>query len=264
MKAKKYLGQHFLKDKNIIKKILEFSDINKEDLVLEIGPGKGALTNYIFNYTDNVVLIEKDKDLIPFLKKNFPKALIFNLDACNLNLEKIFSQAKKFFQKDFENIKIISNLPYNVGNIILINLLSFFPLIKDITVMVQKEVAERIAADPKSKKYGFLSVLLQTFFKIKKGFNVPPKAFFPPPKVYSSVIKLIPKPYKEVKYFYENIEKYKKFLTKAFSQRRKKLKNVCPFFPKEFLDKRAEEIDVESYKEIFRNLNCSCLDNFEV
>jgi len=261
MRAKKYLGQHFLKDKNIIKKILEFSDIKQKDLVLEIGPGKGALTNYIFNYTDNVVLVEKDKDLISFLKNNFPQALIFNLDACKLNLEEVLFLAKRFFQKDFENMKIISNLPYNVGNVILINLLNFFPLLKDITVMVQKEVAERILANLKTKKYGFLSVLFQTFFEIKKGFYVSPKAFTPPPKVYSSVIKLIPKPYEEVKYFYENIENYKNFLTKAFSQRRKKIKNVCPFFPKEFLDKRAEEIDVESYKEIFKNLNFS-LDSF--
>ncbi len=262
MKAKKYLGQHFLKDKNIIRKILEFSDIKSEDLILEIGPGKGALTYYIFNYTNNVILVEKDKDLIPFLKNNFPTALIFNLDACYLNLREVFDKAKKFFQKDFKNIKILSNLPYNVGNIILINLLNFFPLIKDITIMVQKEVAERIIANPKTKKYGFLSVLFQTFFKIKKGFDVSPKAFIPPPKVYSSVIKLVPKPYEEVKYFYENIEKYKKFLTKAFSQRRKKIKNVCPFFPKEFLDKRAEEINVENYKKIFKNVSFSYLDKF--
>ncbi len=257
MKAKKYLGQHFLRDENIVRKIIDFADIEKEDLVLEIGPGKGALTKYLKNFTPYVVLVEKDKELIPYLKENFTDFLILNEDARYLNLKDILDAARKFFNKDFKKIKVLSNLPYNVGNIILINLLNYFPLLKDLTVMTQKEVFERIVATPKDKKkYGFLSILFQTFFNIKKGFDISPKAFLPPPKVYSTVFKFIPKPLdKNLNFFFKSLENYKKFLTKAFSQRRKKIKNVCPEFPKDYLDKRAEEISLEEYKSIFKKLN---------
>ncbi len=211
---KKSLGQHFLKNEEILKKIISINQI-KNKLVVEVGPGQGALTKLILDENPKkLFVIEKDKNLTPYLikiKEKHPgKFFIITDDVLKIDFRKF----------NCKKISIIANLPYNIASTLIIKLIRYFDIIDSMVLMVQKEVADRLSADVSSSAYGRLSVLIQLHALVKKKFDVDAKNFYPKPKVQSSVILIQPK---ESKYFvYENLDK---ILKVSFKQRRKTLKN---------------------------------------
>jgi 16S rRNA (adenine1518-N6/adenine1519-N6)-dimethyltransferase len=211
VKAKKHLGQHFLADANIAKKIAD-SLLYKGD-VLEIGPGMGILTRFLLQNQDiNLAVIEIDDESVAYLKQHFNGLKIINQDVLKHDLQTVFPA----------QFAVIGNFPYNISAPILFRLLEYRALIPEFTGMLQKEVSERITQRPGSKEYGILSVLLQTFYETKYLFTVNETVFIPPPKVKSGVIRLVRK---------ENFkldcdeQTYFKVVKTAFNQRRKMLGN---------------------------------------
>ena len=211
---KKYLGQHFLRDREILNKIALLKKI-KNETVVEIGPGKGALTEMIINQKPRkLIIIEKDKSLLPYLSKiknrNSKEIEIIIGDALSINYEEL--------SKD--KIILIANLPYNIASTLIIKLVKKSDIFKSMVLMVQKEVAERLSAKVSSKEYGRISVLMQTQSVIKKCFDVSPDKFFPKPNVFSTVIKIEIK--KKIEFNYQKLDEILKI---SFAQRRKTIKN---------------------------------------
>ena len=211
---KKSLGQHFLRDKETLIKIINLSQLNNKTIV-EIGPGDGALTKMILSQNPKkLFIIEKDislkKHLNEIKKKNPERLKILFGDALEIDFETI----------DEDKLILIANLPYNIASTLLIKLIKQFRYFKTIIVMVQKEVAERLSAEVSSKSYGRISVLMQLHSTIKKCFDVSPEKFTPKPNVFSSVIKIIPK-----KLYTFDYEKLDEILKISFSKRRKTIKN---------------------------------------
>ena len=187
IKPKKNLGQNFLIDQNIIKKISDLGNISTNDNVIEIGPGTGNLTNFIVDRSPNkIVLIEKDKRLCVILKNKFNKFVeILNEDFIELDKKLI----------DYRNLVIFGNLPYNVSTQILIKIIKNVNIrnCKKLILMFQREVADRIIANSKVKSYSRISVISQLKFHVKKVLDINPKSFNPKPKVFSSVLIFYPK-----------------------------------------------------------------------
>ena len=184
MHLKKKLGQHFLVDKNIIHKLIKNISPNKEDVIVEIGPGDGALTKSILPYIKSTCLIEKDKDLIndlEFILKRYKSSKVINKDV----LEFDFS----IFRYPF---RVIGNLPYNISTEIIFKMCKIDNII-DIHFMLQKEVVDRIVSQPNTKVYGRLSVMAQAYFSPKKLFDISENVFTPKPKVKSSFLRLLPR-----------------------------------------------------------------------
>ena len=184
MHLKKKLGQHFLVDQNIINKLVKNISPNKEDLIIEIGPGDGALTKSVLPSVKNIYLIEKDKDLInnlDFILKRYKSSKVINHDV----LEFDFS----IFEHPF---RIIGNLPYNISTEIIFKMCKIDSVI-DIHFMLQKEVVDRIVSKPNTKVYGRLSVMTQAYFSPKKLFDISENVFMPKPKVKSSFMRLLPR-----------------------------------------------------------------------
>lgn len=249
MKLKKSLGQHFLKDKGIIKRIVDAGNITSEDRIVEIGAGGGALTEEILKRNPKeLVLIEIDPEWVEYLKKRFGSSVeIFNEDAKKFN----FSQLKGRW-------KFFGNLPYNVSTSIIRNLLNHRKVLESGVFMVQKEVANRLTSK-RGKDFGYLPALLHLFFRIEKLFDVPPLAFNPPPKVWSTVLKMTPTNFDMDE---NEILSFEGFLKKVFSHRRKKIKRnlgvkELPQELREFADKRAEELSPEELLFLFRSLKSS-------
>jgi len=213
---KKYLGQHFLIDENISKKIIDSVNFSKYDKVIEVGPGKGALTKYLLHLKDVLTLIEIDKESILFLENEFQKE----------NLEIIEKDFLKFdiisTYPSFSEVLIIGNFPYNISSQILFKALDNYKSISCLVGMFQKEVAERIISKHNTKKYGILSVKTQLLYDVKILFNVSPNVFFPKPKVDSAVISMTRK--KNINLNCD-INLLDKVIKLSFQQRRKKLKN---------------------------------------
>jgi 16S rRNA (adenine1518-N6/adenine1519-N6)-dimethyltransferase len=204
---KKRFGQHFLTDRTILRRIVQFAQINPEDTVVEIGPGAGALTAELAGAARRVIAIEIDKDLIPDLRASMPANVeIVEGDALTAEVPAgIFH--------------IVGNLPYNVATPLFKRFIEHRDRICDVTVMIQKEVAQRLVAEPAAKEYGPLSVLIQYYATAKLGFTVPPGAFKPRPKVDSAVIRLEWKP------GVPDAQPFTDFVHRAFTSRRKKLAN---------------------------------------
>lgn len=220
-KFSKSLGQNFLIDANITRKIVEFAEITDKECVLEIGPGIGTLTQLLCQRAKKVIAIEIDSKLVPILKSNLKE--YNNLKIINNDVLKI--DLRELVEKEFDNskIKVIGNLPYYITTPIILELLGKKLNISDITIMVQKEVAQRINAKPGTKHYGALSIAVQYYCKPKIGFTVSNMCFMPSPKVNSIVLKLelLDKPMVEVR----NEKVFFKTVKAAFSQRRKTLLN---------------------------------------
>ena len=211
---KKRLGQNFLKNKDLLKKISDLKNFENKS-ILEIGPGKGALTEHLLKKKPKKLLaIEKDEELKPFLiniQKKYPEILEIKFqDALNFEYSKIKDQ----------KIFLVANLPYNIATTLVIKWLRYIEKFESIIIMVQREVADRLSAKVSTKFYGRTSVLVQLHSDVKKIFDVPPENFYPKPKVDSSIIELSPKA--NLNFNYENIDKLLKI---CFAQRRKKLKN---------------------------------------
>ena len=214
MKPKKSLSQNFLKDKNILTKIVEYGNLNSDDVVLEIGPGTGNLTQEILEKSpQKVIVVEKDKELANFLKKKFGNSL----SVINGNILDCIEN----FKFDIP-IKVFGNLPYNISTQILISLIKLDSLdkyFKKFIFLFQKEVADRIIAQENSKYYGRLSILTAWKMDGQRKFDISPDYFYPKPKVWSSVVTLSPK------LNYEKIKNLKNFehITNIFFNKRRKM-----------------------------------------
>jgi len=211
---KRRFGQHFLTDRAILRRIVEFAHIPPEDTVVEIGPGTGALTRELALSARHVIAIEIDRDLVPSLRAAMPENVaVIEADALDVEWP-----AGAFH--------VVGNLPYNVATPLLKRFIEHRVYISDVTVMVQREVAERLMAKPSTHEYGPLSVLVQYYGELKYGFTVSPGAFKPRPMVDSAVIRLEWKP--EV----PSAPAFTDFVQQAFASRRKKLaNNLLSIFP---------------------------------
>lgn len=255
-KPKKKLGQHFLIDKNIVRKIVNAFSPNKNDLIVEIGPGKGILTDELVKYSKNLTLVEIDNELVQELEKKFPDIKIINKDILECDF------TNDFFKDKF---RIIGNLPYYITSQILFKIFDNHQNISDAVIMIQKEVAQRIVAAPSSKEYGILSVLAQFYSQPKILFNVSRNVFYPKPEVDSSVIQLIIKD--EINLNKKEEDAFRKIVKTAFNQRRKTLKNSLQnlfteneinkkekFFSLNFdFSKRAEELSLNDFIYLAKN-----------
>ena len=225
-KLSKSLGQNFLTDKNIIEKIINAPDIGKKDLVIEIGPGIGVLTAEAAERAGKVIAIEIDRNLIPILKetlKEHDNIEVINQDILKTDLNQLLEQNKEFRGQRMEGVKIIGNLPYYITTPIIMKILEEGVQADSITIMMQKEVADRLKAPPGSKTYGAISVAVQYYCEVVHVANVPKEVFIPQPKVDSSVLKLMirkekPVELKDEKLFFQCIKS-------GFGQRRKTLLN---------------------------------------
>ncbi len=251
--AKKHLGQHFLRDENIAKKIADSLTENGYNTVLEIGPGMGVLTKYLLQKKSKVTVFEIDTESVAYLQKVFPVEQLH----INTSKEKFTIVEGDFLKKNiaahFNNqpIAIIGNFPYNISSQIVFKALENRAMVQELSGMFQKEVAQRIAEKPGSKAYGILSVLTQAFYEVEYLFTVPPNVFNPPPKVDSGVIRCIRKenytlPVEETLFF--------KVVKTAFNQRRKMLRSSLKSFKlsdslKEdpIFAKRPEQLSVSDF-----------------
>ncbi len=247
---KKHLGQHFLTDKNIAEKIVRLLDAGKCDTIVEVGPGKGVLTQFLIKRTDKkIILVEIDEESVSFLRSEYP-GMEGNILAADFLTTDINSLGKK--------ISIIGNFPYNISSQIFFHILDHRDKVDEIVCMIQKEVAHRLASGPGNKQYGILSVLLQTWYDIHMEFQVKPGAFFPPPAVNSSVITL--RRNSREKLIIDE-KKYRRIIKMAFNQRRKVMNNslksilVNLNFEIPYLKQRPEELSVEQFIEL-----CSAIE----
>jgi len=235
---RKRFGQNFLIDDQIINRIVSTISPKKSDDIVEIGPGKGALTFPLLEHLDKLSVIEIDRDLISFLKsKKQDKLTIYEADALKFDYGLISN-----------NLRIVGNLPYNISSPLLFHLLSSKNQIIDMTFMLQKEVVDRIVAKHGSKTYGRLSVMIQTFFEVESMFIVPKESFDPQPKIESAILYLKTR----TKPLTENIKLLEKIVKISFSQRRKTLKNCLKSIlsqeqTKIDLSQRAEMLNVENF-----------------
>lgn len=237
MRTKKHFGQHFLTQPAIIQKIIKMLDTRPDDILVEIGPGQGAITLPLIEQNFRLTAFDIDPDVIDYLTpytQQHPNFTLIHQDALTADLEKIALTAPN------QKIKLIGNLPYNISTPLLFHFLKYASYLQEMVIMVQKEVADRICSESGNKIYGRLSVMVQAVCRVEKGFNVPPGAFNPPPKVQSAVIKLIPyhpqtnpSPYGEIDFVALG-----KLCINLFTQRRKTLKNLIkPYF------NHVEEVD---------------------
>lgn len=218
---KKNFGQNFLIDSNILDNIVQCANITKQDCVLEVGPGIGSLTQVLAENARQVVAVEIDTNLIPILSKtlaDYENIEILNQDILKTDIDTIIKQ-----KNNDRPIKVVANLPYYITTPIIMDLLEQERKVDTITVMVQKEVAERMQANPKDKEYGALSVAVQYYCNAHLDMIVPPSCFMPRPKVASAVITLEILPERKVKTKDETL--FFHLVKCAFSQRRKTLLN---------------------------------------
>ncbi len=220
VKAKKHLGQHFLKDESIAQKIADSLPESGFDRILEIGPGMGVLTKYLLPKNQALSVIEIDRESVAYLQSHYPDlaADILSEDFLKLDLKTLFPQ---------KQLAIIGNFPYNISTQIVFKALENRTIVPVFSGMFQKEVAERIASKPGSKVYGILSVLTQAFYEVEYLFTVSEHVFSPPPKVKSGVIRLIRKQDFELDC---DEALFFKVVKTAFQQRRKTLRNSLKLF----------------------------------
>ncbi|MGC9341864.1 MAG: 16S rRNA (adenine(1518)-N(6)/adenine(1519)-N(6))-dimethyltransferase RsmA [Bacteroidales bacterium] len=245
------MGQHFLTDRNIAERITELLKAHGSDVIIEIGPGKGILTQFLKERKDKeLILIEIDNESVDYLEDVYPelKGSIISGDFLKEDISKLGRQ-----------ISIIGNFPYNISSQIFFKVLENVDIVNEVTGMLQKEVALRLASGPGSKQYGILSVLLQTWYDISIEFHVKPGSFYPPPEVNSSVIRLTRNQRKELPC---SRKKYKSIIKTAFNQRRKimgnSLKSILVNLDGEipYLSKRPEQLSVEEFIEL-----CLAIEN---
>lgn len=256
MKAKKSLGQNFLIDNNVITKIINSLDATKDDLIIEIGPGRGALTKLLKEKEAILLAFELDSDLMPVLQKlEDSKTKIINKDILTVDLT---HEIQNF---SYNNLYIIGNLPYYITTPIIKHIIKQDLNIKNMIFMVQDEVADRFTAMPKSRQYGSITLYLKYFFNVEKLFKVSKYSFNPVPKVESAIIKFTERKSKPK----VDKEKYFKLINDAFSQKRKTLKNNLREYDfakiKKILEDcsfnelaRAEELDEDIFVKISNSL----------
>ena len=245
MKARKRFGQNFLQDKAFIQKIVDSIRPQKTDNLVEIGPGRGAITQQLYPACPGLKVIEIDRDLAHQLRLIYPNLQVIELDVL-----------KQDFTELGRDLRVVGNLPYNISTPILFKLFEQLELIQDMFFMLQLEVVERLAASPGSSNYGRLSVMSQYHCESELLFKVPPEAFNPRPKVTSAIVELLPKsdPVRA-----KDEQLFSDLVNQAFSMRRKTLRNsLKKFLPNEsiFLDLsidpglRPETLSVDQFVQL--------------
>lgn len=247
VKPKKALGQHFLKDLQIAQRIADTLETYKDIPVLEIGPGMGVLTQYLLKAGHDLTVVELDMESVDYLEVNFPalEGRILAEDFLRLDLANLFPG----------EFCVIGNYPYNISSQIFFKVLDYKDRVLCCSGMLQKEVAERLAAGPGSRTYGILSVLLQAWYDVEYLFTVSETVFDPPPKVKSAVLRAVRNGRKEL-----GCEEalFKTVVKTSFNQRRKTLRNSmkpilgkdCPDYVLPIFDKRPEQLSVEQFVEL--------------
>ena len=239
-KHKKKLGQHFLQDKNIVRKIVKIAGIKSDDYVWEIGPGKGILTEELLNRNCFLTAFEIDETLFPILEEKFSNKInLIKEDVLKANWEKMLPD---------EKVKIVANLPFQITSPFLFKVVRFSEYFSKIVIMIQKEVAQRIKAEVGSKDYGILTLKMQFYFDVSYEFTVKSHLFYPKPKVDSAVISLIPRKEKpeieDEKFFWRIVET-------SFRNRRKMLRNnLKEILNAEQIEELSEEFDLSKRGEI--------------
>lgn len=212
---RKRFGQHFLVDQGVIHAIVNAIHPQAGEVLVEIGPGLGAITRPLLERMPHLHVVELDRDIIARLKKTWPpeRLSIHEGDALKFNFGNLGN-----------TIRVCGNLPYNISSPLMFHLMDYAAHISDMTFMLQKEVVERMVAMPSTHDYGRLSVMLQRRYYMESLFDVPPSAFDPPPKVDSAIVRMIPKPVGD--YPVLNEQRFAEIVATAFSQRRKTLRNT--------------------------------------
>lgn len=248
VKPKKFLGQHFLKDLQVAQDIADTIDTCPDIPVLEVGPGMGVLTQYLLRKERPVKVVELDFESVAYLKENFPQLgdNIIEQDFLKMDLSELFGN---------QPFVLTGNYPYNISSQIFFKMLDYKDLIPCCTGMIQKEVAERIAARPGNKTYGILSVLIQAWYSVEYLFTVHEHVFNPPPKVKSAVIRMTRNSTRELGC---NEKLFKQIVKTTFNQRRKTLRNSIasildktnPLSAGPIFNKRPEQLSVEDFIEL--------------
>lgn len=265
IKANKRFGQNFLIDDNILENIVKSAEITNNDLVIEIGPGLGNLTEYLLEKAAYVILVEIDNNMINILNdrfKNNNNYILLNDDILKVNVDEVIENIENKLNRKFEKIKVVANLPYYITTPIIFKLLQNENRINEITVMVQKEVAERIVAKNKTKDYGILTLMVNYLGTSDIKLIVPNNSFIPAPNVTSAVIKIT----KNKRFTVKDEDLLFKLIHSSFAQRRKKIINSLestkflnmskPELEKLFnecnisLNARAEELELQDYIKI--------------
>ncbi len=249
--ARKRFGQNFLHDLGIISRIVASINPKPEDNLVEIGPGKGAITELLLAECPRLHVVELDRDLVPFLLASFstfPEFHLHQADALKFDFSALATPENP--------LRVVGNLPYNISTPLIFHLLKLGSQIKDMHFMLQKEVVERMCATPDTKEYGKLSVMTQYHCQVEQLFNVPPECFVPRPKVESAIIRL--QPYNHPPLEALNVKTLEQIVNSAFQQRRKTLRNAlkqwCTDKDLETLgidsSARAENISIEGFVKI--------------
>ncbi|MCL4121246.1 UNVERIFIED_CONTAM: hypothetical protein GTU68_036776 [Idotea baltica] len=264
-RARKRFGQNFLHDTQVIDGILKAINPTKSDHLIEIGPGQGAITQGLITSEASLDAIELDYDLIAILKDKFAKYPNFKLhqgDTLKFDFSQLSCQS--------HDLRIIGNLPYNISTPLIFHLLTYITRLKDMHFMLQKEVVERLSAQPGSKSWGRLSIMVQYFCRVEHLFNVSPHSFNPAPKVQSAIVRLTP--HKELPHLVDNTEIFKIVVREAFNQRRKTLRNTL----KKLLSAediasvnvdsslRPEQLDLATYVKLANKVNQLMIANPEL
>ncbi len=259
--AHKQSSQNFLIDSNIVRKIIELAEVKEQDLIVEIGPGPGALTEGLLETGCQVIAVEKDRKLAHLLERfqlSSRRLTIYAEDFLELDLEEILKKERKPGQK----IKVVANLPYHITTPILAKLVPMHSFLSDIVVMIQKEVADRLVAEKGTKDYSSFTVFLQFYTSIFYGFTVDANCFYPKPSVQSAVVRLCPKLPPEI----PEPECFFALVRKAFQQRRKMIRSsLKTAYPLEKIEEacallhidpqiRPEQISLEQWITLYLHL----------
>ncbi len=246
---RKRFGQHFLTDSQVLDRIIRAFSPQSNQVILEIGPGTGVLTEMLLEHVDHLVAVELDRDLAALLNQKFDpgKLTVIQQDVLTLDIESLFSG-----YANRQKIRIIGNLPYNISTPLLFHLIDHAGFINDMMFMLQKEVAMRLSAGPDNKHYGRLSVMSGLALQCECLFDVGPESFTPPPQVNSTVLRLYPE---SISHRIDDSRRLNNIVRQAFSQRRKTLKNSLknlvsePQFLNADIDSslRAEKLSVEQF-----------------
>ncbi|MCK4655054.1 MAG: ribosomal RNA small subunit methyltransferase A [Candidatus Cloacimonetes bacterium] len=250
-RCKKRLGQHFLKDKNIVRKIVNIADIQSDDFVWEIGPGKGILTEELLNHSCKLTCFEIDEKLYPIIEEKFSNRInLIKQDILKADWQRFFPENK---------VNIVANLPYQITTPFLFKVAENADKFSKVVIMIQREVAQRINAKVGTKNYGVLSLKMQFYFTVSYEFTVKPHLFYPPPKVDSAVISLIPRKDKPV---IDNEKLFWNIIESSFRNRRKMLRNnLKVLISSERIDKlnfdltkRGESLSEQDFLELYNEV----------
>lgn len=252
MRYLKRFGQHFLNNETIAKDIVDSLEAKDDDIVVEIGPGNGVLTKYLYKKYPKLILIEIDDRLIEKLQEQYPKATIIHDDVLNINFSEICNGS----------CYLISNLPYNISSEVLFKVHNSRDIVRQFICMLQYEVAERILAHPGSKQYGIPSIFLNIYYDIEFLMYVSSNNFYPEPKVNSAVIKMTRNNVNDLGC---DEELFDRVVYCGFQHRRKTLRNalhnILPRgFVNDILSLRAEQLSISDYVSLIKTISCNLKD----